>query len=234
MPEIRSVVTAMTRLTQAAVLQEREVSGHLVLAAVGGEAAMPYTHAILTRLRTEYPHITFEMRSVNLTGQFEALLQDEVDAAFLRLPLPPGLQTLHLATEPRVVCLAADDPLVGQEPITLAQLAGHLRLDVPPGVPRVWWDFWTENPGPDGRPVRYGAVVADLEAMLLAVARGQGIVFLPAAAGYLYPRPGVAYVQVAELAPSTAVLAWLPANRTRPTVAALRQAAHHVAGAAQQ
>ncbi|WP_246016816.1 hypothetical protein [Micromonospora pisi] len=47
------------------------------------------------------------------------------------------------------------------------------------------------QPRPDGRPVRFGPPVGDIEAMLLAVARGQGITFLPAAGG-LYPLRAIA------------------------------------------
>jgi len=41
----------------------------------------------------------------------------------------------------------------------------------------------------------------------------------------LYPRPGVAYVVVVDLRPWTAILAWLPKNRDKPIVAALRRIA---------
>ncbi|MFE3638050.1 LysR family transcriptional regulator [Streptomyces sp. NPDC059168] len=228
LPDIRSVIAAMTQLNQAAGLQARELSGHLVLGAIGGEAAMPYTHAILAHLRAAHPHLTFEMRNLGFTQQVEALVSGETDAAFLLPPLPPGFQSLHLATDQRVACMAAGDPLADQTSTTLAQLADHTMLDMPPGVPRAWWDFWTVNPRPDGTPVRYGMTVADLEAMLLAVASGQGIVFLPAAARHLFPRPGTAYLNVSDLPLFTAALAWLPRNRNRPALAALRQAAHQV------
>ena len=228
LPEIRSAVAAMERLRRLADGHAREVSGHLILGSVGGDAAMPYTHAILTELRGSHPHVSYEMRSLNFANQIEALTSGEIDAAFLRPPLPAGIQSVLLATEPRLACLAADDPLVGRAPLTLAQLSGHVMVDMPAEVPRRWWDYWTVNPRPDGSPVRYGPVVTDIEAMLLAVARGQGIVFVPAAARALYPRPGVAYVEVTDLPLSTAALAWLPGNRSRPLIAVLRRAARAV------
>jgi len=161
LPAIRAAVEAMAQLRQAAGFQAREVFGHLALGSIGGEAAIPYTHAILTELRTRHPHISFEMRSLNITEQIAALTEGQVDAAFLRPPLPPGIQTLHLATETRLACLPADDPLVAQQPLRLSQLADRLMLDIPPEVPRAWWDHWTVNPHPDGTRVRFGPVVAD-------------------------------------------------------------------------
>jgi DNA-binding transcriptional LysR family regulator len=51
--------------------------------------------------------------------------------------------------------------------------------------------------------VRYGPVVNDLEALMLAVASGQAMSFLPA---------------------------WLPQNRNRPTIVAIREAARRSCG----
>lgn len=225
LPEARAAVAAMARVRQVARLHGRAVRGHLVIGAVGAEAAMPYTHAMLAELRARHPQVTVEMRSLNLVDQFGALTRGEVDVALLRPPVPDGIQTLLLATEPRVACLPADDPLAARDAITLAELAGRTVVDVPPEVSRLWWDHWAVNPRPDGTPVRFGPVVRDVEAMLLAVARGQAMTFLPAAARDLFPRPGVRYVDVTDLSPSTAVLAWLPKNRSRPLTAALWEAA---------
>jgi DNA-binding transcriptional LysR family regulator len=96
---------------------------------------------------------------------------------------------------------------------------------MPPEVPRAWWDHLTVNPRPDGTPVRFGPVVRDTEAMVLAVTQGRAITFLPAAARRLYPRAGLTYVDCPELGSSTGELAWLPGKRDDPAVTALREAA---------
>lgn len=227
-PEARNFVASMARMQRLAATYARQVRGHLKIGAIGGEAFMPYATAILAELSARHPGITVEIRSVNLVEQVYALPRGEVDAAFLRPPLPPGLRSLHLATEPRVACLPADDPLVGQAPLTLAQLSDRAMVDVPIPELREWWDFWTVNPRPDGSAVRFGPVVEDMEALLSAVARGQAIAFLPAEARYDYVRRGVAYVDVLDLPLSTAALAWLPRHRDHAPLAALLQAAHTV------
>ncbi|MGP4004412.1 LysR substrate-binding domain-containing protein [Streptomyces sp. 8N706] len=81
------------------------------------------------------------------------------------------------------------------------------------------------NPRPDGAPVKPGPVAPDIEALLHIIAQGRGMSFLPAAACRLYPRPGIAYIEVTDAPQSTAALAWLPGNRNRPALAALRDAA---------
>ncbi|MEU8260220.1 LysR family transcriptional regulator [Micromonospora sp. NPDC048999] len=228
-PEARDLVAAMDRLRGVAATFSRQVRGHLKIGAIGGEAFMPYATAILAELSTRHPGITVEICSVNFVEQVFALPRGEVDAAFLRPPLPPGLRSLHLATEPRVACLPADDPLVGQAPLTLAQLSDRVVVDVPIPELREWWDYWTVNPRPDGSVVRYGPVVGDMDALLSAVARGQAIAFLPAEARHDYSRRGVAYVDVTDLPLSTAALAWLPQHRDNPALTALLQVAQWVA-----
>ncbi|MEV6815597.1 LysR family transcriptional regulator [Micromonospora sp. NPDC051296] len=226
-PEARGLVAAMDRLLGVAATYARQVRGHLRIGAIGGEAFMPYVTAILAELSARHPGITVEIRSVNFVEQVYALPRGEVDAAFLRPPLPPGLRSLHLATEPRVACLPANDPLAGQAPLALAQLSDRLVVDVPIPELREWWDYWTVNPRPDGSAVRYGPVAEDMDALLSAVARGQAIAFLPAEARRDYSRRGVAYVDVIDLPLSTAALAWLP-NRDDAALTALLQAAHTV------
>ncbi|MEV5829200.1 hypothetical protein AB0L25_26935 [Spirillospora sp. NPDC052242] len=54
--------------------------------------------------------------------------------------------------------------------------------------------------------------------------------YLPEVARLLYPRPGVAYVEVTDLEPWTIALAWRPEDRDAPGVAALRWAARTALG----
>jgi len=223
--EARTVVDAMARLRQSADRHAGAARGLLRIGSLGAEAAMPYAQAILAHLRGQHPELETEVRNLTFVDMFSTLLSGEVDAAFLRGPLPGGVQSLHLASETRVVCLSADDPLADLDTLTLGHLADRTVVDMPPEVPRAWWNHLTVNPRPDGTRVRYGPVVRDTEAMVLAVTQGRAITFLPAAARHLYPRTGITYVDCPELGLSTAELAWLPANRDEPAVSALREAA---------
>lgn len=223
--EARTVVDAMARLRQAADRQAGTTRGLLRIGSLGAEAAMPYAQAALAHLRGHHPDLEIEVRNLTFVDMFSTLLSGEVDAAFLRGPLPGGIQSLHLASETRVVCLSDDDPLADRDTLTLGDLADRRVVDMPPEVPRSWWNHLTVNPRPDGTRVRFGPVVRDTEAMVLAVTQGSAITFLPAAARRLYPRAGITYVDCPELGLSTAELAWLPDNRDEPAVSALREAA---------
>ncbi|MER7566894.1 LysR family transcriptional regulator [Streptomyces sp. NPDC048523] len=223
--EARTVVAAMTRLRQTADRHAGTARGLLRIGSLGAEAAMPYAQAALARLRGHHPDLEIEVRNLTFVDMFSTLLSGEVDAAFLRGPLPGGIQSLHLASETRVVCLSDDDPLADRDTLTLGDLADRRVVDMPPEVPRSWWNHLTVNPRPDGTRVRFGPVVRDTEAMVLAVTQGSAITFLPAAARRLYPRAGITYVDCPELGLSTSELAWLPDNRDEPSVSALREAA---------
>jgi DNA-binding transcriptional LysR family regulator len=223
--QARAVVEGLERLLQVADSHAGALTGRLRVGSLGAEAAMPHAEAVLSHLRAHHPHLEVEVHNLGFIQQFDALTGGEVDAAFLRGPLPRGLQSFQLASESRVVCLAADDPLSGAHRLTLAQLADRLVVDMPREVPRAWWDHLTVNPRPDGTPVRFGPVVRDTETMVLAVLQKRAITFLPASARDLYPRPGLVYVDVPELGESVSVLAWLPANRDLPAVQALRASA---------
>jgi DNA-binding transcriptional LysR family regulator len=223
--DAREAVAAVDRLRRSAETQARRASGRLVVGSIGAEAAMPHTRAVLRLLHDRHPQIQVEVRSLNFADHVDALFQQEVDVVFLRPPVPRGIDVQHLVTEPRVACLPADDPLADREWITLAQLAHHPVIDVPPEAPRNWWDFWAVDPRPDNTPVRYGPVASDMEGLLHLVAQGKGMCFLPAAARDLFPRPGVRYVDVVDLSPSTAALAWLRTDRPQPIIEAVLGAA---------
>ncbi|MFD4576683.1 LysR family transcriptional regulator, partial [Streptomyces sp. NPDC058479] len=226
LPEARAAVDAVARVRRIAAAQARQLSGELVVGTIGAEAAMPTTRAVLRALLERHPGITVRVVSLNFADHLAALVRQEVDVMFLRPPVPAGIETRRLATEPRVACLPATDPLADATAVTLAQLAGRTVVDMPAQVPRVWWDFWAVDPRPDGSPVRYGPVVTDMESLLHAVADSEAMCFLPAAARDLFPRPGIRYVDVTDLFPCSSAVAWLAARRDEPTVAAVREAAH--------
>lgn len=229
LPEIRDAVAAMSRLRHLAATHARETSGHLIIGSIGAEAAMPYTRAILDELRARHPKITIEMRLLDFVEHIRALTRGEVDVVFLRPPVPPGIQLQYLAAEPRVAAVSSADPLAANSRVTFGQLADRVIVDIPPEAPRIWWNFWAVDPRPDGSPVRYGPVVSDMEALLHAVASGHAMSFLPSAARDFFPRPGVSYLDVTDLSPCTSALAWLPKNRTKPTITAIRHIAQTLA-----
>ncbi|MFG3320394.1 LysR family transcriptional regulator [Streptomyces sp. NPDC048171] len=225
LPEARAAIGALDRLRRVADAQLRQASGRLVVGTMGAEASMEHTRSVLGLLQSRHPGMTVQLINLGFGDHLAALAQQEADVVFLRPPVTDDIELHHLATEPRVACLAADHPLAALPGLTLARLSDVPVVDMPRQVPRLWWDFWAVDPRPDGSPVRYGPVVTDMESLLHTVAAGEAMCFLPAAAREYFPRPGIEYVDVADLAPSTSALAWLRVRRGEATVRAVRLAA---------
>ncbi|MFJ2260018.1 LysR family transcriptional regulator [Streptomyces sp. NPDC087844] len=225
LPAAEAVVRAMERFGLAVGREIRQLSGRLVVGSIGAEASMPHVRETLGELRLRHPHLTVEIRNLHFADQAEDLRNGVVDVAFLRLPVPAGIEVLRLATEPRVAVLPSWHELASQPHVSLSDLAGYPVLHLPDGAPRLWRDYWSVDPRPDGSPVLYGPVVSNMEALLHAVSSGEGMSFLPRAAQDLFARQGISFLDVPELEPSTSVLAWVPSAASRPAVAAIREVA---------
>ncbi|MFM9595117.1 LysR family transcriptional regulator [Streptomyces scabiei] len=225
LPEARAAVTAVDRLRRVADAQLRQISRRLVVGTMGAEASMAHTRAVLALLQERHPGTSVQLVNLGFGDHMAALAQQEADVVFLRPPVTDDIELHHLATEPRVACLSTGHPLAVLPRLTLAQLADVPVVDMPEQVPRLWWDFWAADPRPDGSRVRYGPVVTDMESLLHTVAAGEAMCFLPKAAREYFPRPGIRYIDVADLIPSTSALAWLRRRRSEITIKAIRQAA---------
>ncbi|MFB9392494.1 LysR family transcriptional regulator [Streptomyces coeruleoprunus] len=230
LPKVRAVVEAADALHEAVREQGRAVTGRVVLGCY--VTALPVITELVSLVGRRHPGLDVELREVDFVEQAGALLDGRADAVLCYAPVPPGVQTLVMGREPQAVCLPDDHPLAGRPSVSLRDLAGLPVVGLAPAVHREWRDFWAADPRPDGTPVTYtGHAAATFEASISAVSRGHGIRLVSAACRELFPRPGIAYVDVADAPVCTAVLAWAAARRDTPGVRALRQAAGDLATA---
>lgn len=231
LPGMRALVEASDALRSAALDELRTVSGRVVLGSY--ITALPVVTELVALLHKRHPGLDVELREVDFVAQASALLDGSADAVLCYGPVPPGIQTLCLATEPQVVCLPEAHPLADRTSVSLAELAETPVVGLAPAVHQEWRDFWAADPRPDGTPVSYSDHAATtFESSVSAVSRGHGIRFVSAACRELFPRPGIRYVDVSDAPPCTAVLAWAASRRDTPGVVALRRAAAETAGAA--
>ncbi|MCH0543302.1 LysR family transcriptional regulator [Streptomyces sp. MUM 203J] len=229
LPRVREAVAAADVLRAAVMEQERTGTGQVVLGCY--VTALPVVRALVERVRGRWPGLKVTLREVDLVEQFGALLDGELDVVLCYGPVPRGVQSLRLAAEPVVACLADGHPLAGRPSVTLAELAGVPVVGLSPEVPQGWRAFWAADPRPDAAPVSYtGHAATSFEGSLAAVAQGDGLRLVSAACRELFPRPGVRYVDVADAPPCAALLAWTGARRDVPEVAAVRWAAGGLAG----
>ncbi|MPY47633.1 LysR family transcriptional regulator [Streptomyces acidicola] len=220
--QIRHVVDAAHELRQQARCAAETGVGRMVIGSFEAIVSIDPIPEVLDELRRRMPGVDIQIRRVAFDAA-TSLLEGTADATFLPLPVPDGIQYLKLASGPRCAAMCASEPLAQRGRITLADLSDRLHLGWSPRVPKVFQDFWACDPLPDGTPVRYSNhAVADYESALLAIAMGEGIQLPPSVAQVLYPRLGVAYVEVEDVPPWTIALSWLPSKRDHPFVEALR------------
>ncbi|MFF7795808.1 LysR substrate-binding domain-containing protein [Streptomyces sp. NPDC007991] len=190
---------------------------------------MPPIPEIFDELQAAQPGLTIEVQRMGFADWAEALLAGDLDVAFVFPPVPPGVQTHRLTTMPRVACLHDRDPLAGQGPLPLQQLADRPVVGWSPTIPKAWRDFWSVDPRPDGTPVRYTHhQTTEWEPALTAIGLGEGVQFPPEPSRWLYQRHGVAYADVTDLTPCWTALPWHTQDRDKPTVTALCTAARTV------
>ena len=175
--------------------------------------------------------------------QLPALHDGSADVALLPIPFDErGVDVEPLLTEPRLLALAADDPLAARPTLRVADLAGRILPDGTPVpadrgyLPPTSFDAGQAAQGGregQSRPampgVRSGRL--DLAQIVSLIELGRMIWFPPESVARRHPRPGIAYRTVDDLPPLTLVLAW-PRESRSPAVAAFVRAATDVAAAA--
>ena len=192
-------------LRSAATLSERarrtaSASAQVTVAFRSGVGITAAVRAF-RRLR---PHVNVDVLCTSAHDQTSALLDGRADLGFVRAPYASAhLHVVPLYSEPNVVAMAGDHPLV-------SGAAGGIRLaDLVP--------FRTTPPsaGP-GRPARTApdpGVLDDLgvdsvEGQLERVAAGRWVLVLPASVARSHARGDVVYVRARDAPPSTVALAF--------------------------
>lgn len=176
--------------------------------------------------------------------QEPALRDGRADLALLMRPFDDrDLDVEPLLTEPRLLAVAANDPLAAHTGLRVADLAGRVLPDgspadredsVPPSgssadreesvPPRGSSADREESAPPRGGPARN----LDLAQIFNLIELGDIVWFVPESLARLHPRPGVAYRSVGDLPPLEFALAW-PQESRSPAVAAFVRTACAVA-----
>ncbi|GAB3239498.1 LysR family transcriptional regulator [Kineosporia babensis] len=158
---------------------------------------------VVLEMRRRHPEADIQTLHLEWHNVREALLERRVDAAVARLPLATtGLDVTVLYDEPRVVVMAADHRLAGQESLTLADIADEPMPEVDDPALNAYWRL---DPRPDGRRAPGGPKITRIEDKFEFVATGQAIAILPAAPHY--GRPDLISVPLLDAPPGHVVLA---------------------------
>ncbi|MFI8080276.1 LysR substrate-binding domain-containing protein [Kitasatospora sp. NPDC086009] len=225
LPLVRNVVDAADELRDAARHSPDDGDGPtLRLGLTDCAAALAATRRVIATLTTLHPGLNVDFHVLDLVEQTTALAIGKIDAAFVYLPAPEGFHAEPLTTEPRLVCVAASDPLARQPVLRLADLADRPMVGLAPEVSPSERSFWAMDPRPDGTRVRYtGHQVTRVESLLSAVSFDGATAFLPAVAAELFPRPDVRYRPVEGLVPCDFGVVWPADDLEKPGIALLQE-----------
>jgi DNA-binding transcriptional LysR family regulator len=157
------------------------------------------------------PRTRLELVPMAVADQRRALVEGDVDAALVRLPIAKdGLHIIPLYDEVPVVVCARDSHLTAADELDAADLAGEILI----------------VPEDDVLSIRIPGTVApvfappaDTAEAIATVAAGVGIVVVPMSLARAHHRRDVDYRPLRDGPVSTVALAWV-AERTTPAVEA--------------
>ncbi|MEU4654755.1 LysR substrate-binding domain-containing protein [Streptomyces sp. NPDC023723] len=187
-----------------------------------GDSGDPAAARLARAYRERHPHVEVRIRDTDLTDPTCALHAGTVDVALTRGPFDAtGLTTRQLRADPVGALLRADDPLAGQDRLTLAELAGRPWFRFPEGTDARWQTYWQGGQPREGPVVR--AVQECRQAVLWNGTVGMTLLDHD-------PGQGLTVVPVADMPPSPVVAAWkagdgnpLVRSFVRAAVAAYRE-----------
>ena len=182
-----------------------EPSGPFRLGAVPGATPGKWIDVWNERM----PRVPLDLVPLEVAAQRRALIEGEVDAALVRLPIDrEGLSVIALYDEVPVVVAGADSHLTAADELELADLAGEVHITPRDDVLAV------AVPGAVAPVFAAPETTADA---IATVAAGVGIVIVPMSLARLHHRRDTEYRPLRDGPTSTVALAWV-ADRTTPAV----------------
>jgi DNA-binding transcriptional LysR family regulator len=152
-------------------------------------------------------------REVPLLDPYTALRENEIDVLcnWLALDEPDLTGGPVIERQERIVAVSSDHPLAAMETVSLEDLGGQ-PVSEPTGLPREIWDAIIPRATPSGVPIPRTVAVTTPNEIFALVARGKIVHLTVAATASLYPRKGVVFVPIRDMAPLSLGLIWVTAH----------------------
>lgn len=200
------LVRVLRRTRQASTA----IQGPLRLGVLEGSCG-PQLFAAIKTFEARHPHCELIISEAPVRDPFGPLRRGEIDLMSTRLPLEePDLEIgPTLSRDPRVLAVARDHPLAAKAEVSIEDVADHqvVSADTLPGALQ---DAWIPRTTPAGRPIRRLAQAVDAAGELaLLIARGKVVQPTVPSMAVHVDHPGIAYVPISDMPPSSAGLVWL-------------------------
>ncbi|MFC4149844.1 LysR family transcriptional regulator [Micromonospora mangrovi] len=160
-------------------------------------------------LGRELPTLRVSLTGASFLDHVSAVRDGRAQAGYLWPPYTPaavaGLHLEPVRCWPRVVALPAGHPLAARPDLAVADLAEEPQVPLPDGVDPLFLRTWRLVPEPR---IGAGEPIADVAALLQAVAAGVGCCPVPALLTSTAAVPGVVFVPLRDAPTATLALAW--------------------------
>jgi DNA-binding transcriptional LysR family regulator len=158
----------------------------------------------LLQTAQQQPDLDVRLLRVDWTDQTDCLRTGRADLSLVRLPIDErDLEHQVLISEPRVAGLAITHPLTARTSLSICELEAEPIIRTSNQQ-----DYWTVSPRPSGATPILGPLADTVEEMLAVVASGRCMCITAQSLARAYPRPGIAWVPVPDISPSSVALAW--------------------------
>lgn len=206
--DLRQLHSGLTRSLERARLAARGKTGTLRISLF--PANLQELRRYWETFRTRHPQWELRLRMSGYADPFAQLRNGEADILVTWLPVEEPDMTVGplLFAEPRVLAVAADDPLVKWSSVSLEAVGDYRHVAVEP-VPGYWFDSYVPELTPKGRPIDRAAPVGNLEDIFVHTAMGDAVSLFPVHVSRYYSRPDIVYLPVRDMDALPYGLVWL-------------------------
>jgi DNA-binding transcriptional LysR family regulator len=196
------------------------ITGELRIGLFTLTAAGPSITQIVRLFEERHPAARVALRERTIVDGLGHLRRGDLDLIVAWLPLDEPDMTIGpiLTCEDRALAVHSGDPLVRRGHATVEDLADHVLVECPPGVPQLTFDAWIPSRTPSGRAIARTYPIETPGEYVTLVARGEIVHPTVPSATHYYSYPGVTYIPLHGLPPVQSALIW----RTSSETAAIR------------
>lgn len=212
LPRAREVLAAVER-AQTAARDLATGSAGTLRVGLAATAAVELTPAMLRAFTERHPQVRLLTEHYGFEDPTGGLRGRATDVAVVRPPFAaPGLDLMVVASERRYAAVAGEHQLAHRATVTFDDLVDEPWIEIVDSDP-VWCAFWRVS---DRRatPPRFAAWGRTLEDLLEAARTGRAIGLVPASVANSQKWPGLAFVEVTDVAPSDIAIAWRAEDRS--------------------
>jgi len=214
LPAVRKLAEQLERLELAVREAAAGQTGVLTIGAITS-AMLDVLPPLVSRLKTEYPHLTVSVKEIDSVEAIPALEAGDVDLAFARLEgsLGSTIQSIPLTHDRLAVALPRTHALADATRIRIGSLAEETFVMFARQVSPVYFDSVVASCRANGFSPRIVHEVRSVASQIAFVGCGQGIALVPASLKKLAPENVVVRQLKENVDVVTTAMAWSTTRR---------------------